>query len=125
MEFDLQTIGVDLLWFYSGSMSIRRLRVWVNGLPPSCRLWSLMRKRLREEGAPGTAIEDLPPEAWSETDWQLAEVRDLLGLFIWVYSASHRGKNDPEPPKPDPVPRPGGEKRRSRAVNKWIAGFGR
>lgn len=116
--------GIDLADYYRETLTLRRLRVLVAGLPAESRFKTLMRARLRESGAPGTAIEDLPPESWTGAEWQLADVRDLLAIVIWMYASTHRGDSKSAPPAPEPVPRPGGVPRRRRAANAWFAGFG-
>lgn len=106
---------------YRGSLSLRRLRVIVAGLPVSSRLKTVLRAEYRASGQPGTPIEDLPPEAWSETDWQLADVRDRLGTLIHLYCSVHRDPNSAEPAAPEPVPRPGVPRKKS--TNVWFSAF--
>lgn len=100
---------------------MRRLRIIVAGLPTGSRLKTVMRAEHRKAGGPTTAIEDLPPDAWSETDWQLADVRDRLGTLIHLYCSVNRDPNSTAPTAPEPVPRPGIA--RKKATNVWFSAF--
>jgi hypothetical protein len=80
-----------------------------------------MRAEHRKAGGPTTPIEDLPPEAWSETDWQLADIRDRLGVLIHLYTCVNRDPKSAQPTAPEPVPRPG--MARKKATNAWFSAF--
>lgn len=106
---------------YRDRVTLRRLRVIVAGLPATSRLKTVMRQQMRDARIPPTPVEDLPPETWSETDWHLAAVRDLLARLIWLYLCTHREPRTAAPDEPEPVPRPG--VRRRRRLNPWIRTF--
>lgn len=76
---------------------------------------------MRENGVATTPIEELPFDAWTETHWQLADVRDRLAVLSWQYVCAHRDPKTPAPPAPDPVPRPGAPKR--KGVSAWFDAF--
>ncbi|RLL68133.1 hypothetical protein [Streptomyces sp. Z26] len=76
--------------FYRGDITLRRLRVLIEGLPP--------------DGALGRAASG---HAWTLADMRDADTLDVLGrLFVATYNAN-RAESAPELPWPDPVPRPG------------------
>ncbi|UBU11599.1 hypothetical protein [Nonomuraea gerenzanensis] len=43
--------------------------------------------------------------AWSTQTELLAQVRDLIAQANWLFASAHRGRG-PEPPRPEPLPRP-------------------
>ncbi|MGW7473656.1 hypothetical protein ACWGIT_18935 [Streptomyces cyaneofuscatus] len=62
-------------------------------------------------------VEGLPPggalaraattSSWTSTDYQLAEVRDLLARMKVDFANANRGEKSPLQPYPEPVWRPG------------------
>lgn len=81
----------------------------------------MLRAEYRAAGGEARPIEELPPDAWSETDWQLADIRDRLAALIHLYLCVHRDPKGPEPAAPEPVPRPG--QPRKKATNAWFSAF--
>lgn len=109
---------------YADRMTIREFRVLVHGLPDDSRVKTVLRRLRREQGlVTETAIEELPAEAWSTTDWLTALLIDEIRILRWVYVAKNRG-NHAMPPKPEPLRRPGGPPRKRRAINNIFAAFG-
>jgi hypothetical protein len=121
LEFDLLGMGLDLGQIYTGVMTLRRLRVLYGGLGAQSRVKTVIRQILREQGAPGTPIEEMPPEAWSEESWQLAAIRDELATANWLFVSANSSANS-QPDRPEAVPRPGVPKKMPGA-SAWFSTF--
>ncbi|MFE7047119.1 hypothetical protein ACFVAM_01925 [Streptomyces californicus] len=62
-------------------------------------------------------VEGLPPDGalaraaskspWTSTEYQLADIRDLLGRQAVDFRNANRGEKTPQQPYPEPVWRPG------------------
>lgn len=105
-------------------MTISEYRVLVHGLPDDSRFKTVLRRLRREQGlTTETAIEDLPPEVWSTTDWLVATAIDELRFLRWVIVATQPGRKT-LPPKPELMRRPGGVPRKRKAINNVFAAFG-
>ncbi|MEV7091151.1 hypothetical protein AB0O07_35720 [Streptomyces sp. NPDC093085] len=89
----LRHYGVDLLDWYRGSLSSRRLRVLTEHLP--------------EDSAFARALHGEQAE-WTLTDHLLAAVVDHLAVANWMFATVNRDEDADPAPYPDPVPRPGG-----------------
>jgi hypothetical protein len=100
-------------------MTIRRLRVLVNGLPSTSNLHHLMRKRFEEADRQPTPIEDLPPDYWSTTDYLIAAVADNVEALAWMLA-------DPKsrPQEPHRLPRPGTKSTKKKGTAAWFGGLG-
>lgn len=83
--------------FWRGEISLRMLRVAVQGLPPGS---AVHRKMRRYE--------------WSQADELQAAVVDQLLLQRWDYARVNRAQNSAEPPMPDLVARPWEAEERER-----------
>lgn len=95
LEADLlRHYGVDLLGWYRGELSSRRLAVLVRHLPRD----SAFRLAHEGEGA-----------QWSLTDHLLAAVVDHLAIANWMFASVNRDEDEPAPEAPQPVPRPGAD----------------
>ncbi|MFE4693744.1 hypothetical protein ACFRH6_27305 [Streptomyces sp. NPDC056749] len=85
---------MDLLDWYRGRLSSRRLAVLVKHMPRD----SAVAQELHGDGA-----------EWTVTDYLLAAAVDHLAAANWMF-ASVNTDEDSEPPEPPmPVPRPGDE----------------
>jgi hypothetical protein len=105
-------------------MTISDYRVLIHGLPDDSRFKSVLRRLRREQGlVTETAIEELPPEVWSTTDWLVATAIDELRILRWAVIASQPGRKK-APPKPEFLRRPGGTPRKRKAINSVFAAFG-
>jgi hypothetical protein len=125
LEYDLLTRGIDLGDLYTGEMSIRRYRVLVRGLPDDSRTVAVLRRLARaQKVATTTALEDLPPEYWSNTDWLLWRMEYQVQNLIWHYVCTHLGKGKTRPPAPTPLPHPGGVPKRRKTLNAWFGAVG-
>ncbi|MFK4070335.1 hypothetical protein [Streptomyces sp. NPDC029674] len=95
LEADLlRHYGVDLLGWYRGELSSRRLAVLVRHLPGDSAF------RLAHEGEVAQ---------WSLTDHLLAAVVDHLAIANWMFASVNRDEDEPAPEAPQPVPRPGAQ----------------
>ena len=118
-------LGVDLAGYYTGALSLRRIRVIVRHLPGDSRLAKLDRARRRAAGiVTESNIEEADPSVWSQTEWLLMHVHDQLTLLNHAYLSAHRDpKKSPTPP-PKFMPRPGGQKPRRKTLNAWFGALG-
>ncbi|MFF1498711.1 hypothetical protein ACFVZR_02240 [Streptomyces sp. NPDC058316] len=82
--------GGPLAAFWRGEITLRWLRVMVEGLPP--------------DGALARAAAGHP---WTQADWSAADSRDLLELLFVAFSNVHRGETAQPIPWPKPSWRPG------------------
>jgi hypothetical protein len=93
LEADLlRHYGVDLLDWYRGRLSSRRLAVLVKHLP---------RDSVTLDGLHGEAAQ------WSVTDYLLASVVDQLAEANWMFATVNRDEDADPLEYPRPVPRPG------------------
>lgn len=76
--------------FWQGRITLRKLRVMVEGLPP--------------DGALARAVSKSP---WNATQYQLAELLDRVGRMETDFRNANRAENTPQQPYPEPVWRPG------------------
>ena len=83
---------MDLLDWYRGALSSRRLAVLLKHLPPDSAL--------------GRALHGEESE-WTVTDHLLAAAVDHLAIANWMFSAVYRDEDAAMPEIPTPVPRPG------------------
>jgi hypothetical protein len=93
LEADLlRHYGVDLLDYYRGRLSARRIRVLVEHLP---RDSSLVRELYGDEGK------------WGLGEHLLAAAVDQLAAGNWMFASVHAPENAEPPERPKPIPRPG------------------
>ncbi|MFI8929090.1 hypothetical protein ACIG3E_15615 [Streptomyces sp. NPDC053474] len=85
---------MDLLGWYRGELSSRRLAVLVRHLPRDSAF------RLAHEGEAA---------GWSLGDQLLAAVVDHLAVANWMFACVNRDEDEAPPQPPQPVPRPGAE----------------
>jgi hypothetical protein len=88
----LRYYGVDLLEYYRGRLSARRLAVLIRHLPREAALVRAVRG--------------------DEVDWGLAEhllavAADRLAEGNWMFAAAHTSEGTDPPKRPEPIPRPG------------------
>ncbi|WP_172381523.1 hypothetical protein [Streptomyces sp. MNP-20] len=83
---------MDLLGWYRGELSSRRLAVLVRHLPRDSAF------RLAHEGEAA---------GWSLGDQLLAAVVDHLAVANWMFASVNRDEDEAPPEPPQPVPRPG------------------
>lgn len=76
--------------YWQGRITLRKLRVMVEGLPP--------------DGALARAASGSP---WGATQYQLAEIADRLGRMETDFRNANRAEGKPQLDYPDPVWRPG------------------
>ncbi|WSF21701.1 DUF5361 domain-containing protein [Streptomyces sp. NBC_01353] len=88
----LRYYGTDLLDWYRGGLSSRRLFTLIKHLP-----------------ADGAVQRELHGEAaeWSVSDHLLAAAVDHLAVANWMFMCVNTGEEDDQPDPPKPVPRPG------------------
>lgn len=92
LEYDLAALGIDLLDFWRGTLSPRRLEVLIRHLPPTSATKRAMLK-------------------WHHsTEDILADVFDVLAGANWQRAHSR----ERPVPYPKPYPRPGDELRRQQ-----------
>lgn len=118
LEYDLLTKGIDLGDLYTGELSIRRLLLLTRHLPHDGAMHSLLRKLRREAGVNSTVrAEDLPPDAYSQTEWLLMALHDQLQILRHtVLSIVSRDRVPP----PEFLPRPGQMSKRRKTLNAWF-----
>jgi hypothetical protein len=96
--------GIDLLDVYRGRMSIRRLRVLIQGLPPESATRTALRNAQPEDTAGRPSGEYRPDKApWSAVEMLLAAIKDEVTLSRNAAIAIAGGK----PGEFHPTPRPG------------------
>jgi hypothetical protein len=118
-------MGVDLGDYYTGALSLRRLRILVKYLPGEAKLAKLIRARRRAAGFVDEGkIEDADPSVWSQTDWLLVHIDDQLTLLNHAFRSVHRDPKKRPPPPPAFLPRPGAEKPRRKTLNAWFGAVG-
>lgn len=94
------------------SLTWRKLRVLIEHLPPESATMTALRN-----ANPESVSEDGPDPAkgrWSQAEMLLASAVDELRYFRHAYATSHTEKGKKGPPSPDPIPRPGTEKKKSQ-----------
>lgn len=98
-------LGVDLLDFYRGTMSVRRLRVLLEHLPPESATKTALRNAITPEDLAAAASSDYRPEEapWSSVAILLAAIKDEITLARSVAISAAGGK----PPPFVPTARPG------------------
>jgi hypothetical protein len=98
-------------------MNLRQLRVILRHLPDESAFRRQMRKLRREAGIKSDMkVEDLPADAYSQTEWLLIALHDQLTHLTYLFSRA----NFKEAPQPNFLPRPGGETKRRRTLNAWF-----
>ncbi|WP_327712374.1 hypothetical protein OG912_32140 [Streptomyces sp. NBC_00464] len=96
--------GIDLLDVYRGRLSLRRLRVLIQHLPPESATKTALRNASPEPDPSAPAPEFRPDKAaWSSEMMLLADIKDQLVLARSVAIAAAGGT----PPDFTPTPRPG------------------
>nr|WP_245793367.1 hypothetical protein [Streptomyces pini] len=88
----LRYYGVDLLDWYRGGLSSRRLAVLIRHLPRDSAV------NLADHGEAAQ---------WGAAEHLLAAAVDHLAAANWMTAALHRDEDDEPPEYPEPVPRPG------------------
>ncbi|GAB7187148.1 hypothetical protein ATKI12_6979 [Kitasatospora sp. Ki12] len=89
---------------YRGRLSLRRLRVLVEHLPPDSATKTALRNALAASERERLAEESRPDlAAWSGAELLLASILDAIRAQTAVAVAAAGGK----PTMPDPTPRPG------------------
>ena len=96
--------GIDLLDVYRGRLSLRRLRILIQHLPPESATKTALRNEAEEQGAATSSAEYRPDKApWSGVEIMLAIVRDEIRQNTNAAIAIAGGT----PPEFTPTPRPG------------------
>jgi hypothetical protein len=88
----LRYYRVDLLDYYRGTLSPRRLRVLIEHLPRDAALVRALHGEVAE---------------WGLTEHLLAGAVDELAVGNWLFVAANSDENADVPERPRPVPRPG------------------
>jgi len=79
VEADLHRIyGVDLVGLWSGQLTLRKLRVLIEQLPPDCATAYALA---------GAELGQL--SGWRLTDLLLGRLADELALYRWQWEAAH------------------------------------
>jgi hypothetical protein len=122
IEADLQRFyNVDLLDMYrpDGKLSLRKVVVLVNHLPPESTTMTAIRNSVTPEIAALAGEGTNPAEApWSQVEMLLAAAVDELRGFRYMYISAHVEKGQAGKP-PDPIVRPGldGKTKRKTLTN--------
>ncbi|MFB6875665.1 hypothetical protein [Streptomyces sp. NPDC056323] len=82
--------GGPVAAFWRGEITLRWLRVMVEGLPPN--------------GATARAVAG---HHWTHADWAAADTRDFLDLLFVAFVNANRDPKKPAAPWPEPSWRPG------------------
>lgn len=85
---------MDLLDYYRGRLSPRRLRVLIRYLPRDSALVRAVHG---------------PVADWGPVEHLLASTVDELAAANWLFVSANLPENADSPPRPDPVSRPGAE----------------
>ena len=123
MEADLQRYyRVDLRDLWRGGLTLRRLRVLLDGLPPDSLWWTAMRQRDDLLATAGGG--DVDTARWDTTHELLAALIDATNEVAWTVAQVNSKHKLPSPSR---FPRPGTKPRRrsmsptNRArVQQWI-----
>ena len=125
MEADLQHhYQVDLRDLWRGGLTLRRLRVLLDGLPPDSLWWTAMRHR-PDAPPPQPGRGDVEAVRWGTSHELLAALIDATNAVGWAVFQSQSRKKIP-PPKPFPRPQVGPVKARtgmSQATRDRIRGW--
>lgn len=116
MEADLQHYyKTDVRGLWSGGLTLRRLKVLLDGLPPESLWWTALRQRPDSVPAADTGA-GLDAVRWGTTDELLAALIDATRETAWtVAQVSSRKKLPP----PKPFTRPGtAPSRRARTISR-------
>lgn len=89
--------------FWRGEITLRKLRVMVEGLPPN-----------------GALARAVAGHHWQQRDWHGADMVDLLGRVLTVLINANRGEKASAIPYPEAVWRPD-DKARAKAKKKKAA----
>lgn len=122
LELDLLPAH-DLGDYYTGDLTLRRLRLLIRSLPPDSRLGKLSKARRAAAGIVDTPqpISDASPDIWSQEEWLLVAIHDQLQLQLWSFLQAHSQKRIPMPKL---LPRPGEESTRRKTLNSWFGAVG-
>lgn len=90
----LRYYGIDLLDYYRGRLTARRLRVLIRHLP--------------RESALVRAVHG-PVADWGPVEHLLASTVDELAAANWLFVSANLPEHADAPPRPEPVHRPGVE----------------
>lgn len=82
--------GGPVAAFWRGEITLRWLRIMVEGLPPD-----------------GAVARAAAGNHWTQRDWAAADSRDLLELLFIAFANVHRGEKGQPIPWPEPSWRPG------------------
>lgn len=93
--------GIDVLDVYRGRLSLRRLRILIQHLPPESATKTALRNAQPDDAPAGESRPDLAP--WSGAEMLLAAVLDAVRMNTNVLVAANGGK----PGDFKPTPRPG------------------
>jgi len=123
VEADLQHYyGVDLRDLWRGGLTLRRLRVLLDGLPGDS-LWSTALRR-RDDLPPAPAGGDVDTVRWDTTHELLAALIDATQDVAWTVAQVNSKSKLPSPsrfPRPGVKPRRKGISHENRArIQKWI-----
>lgn len=96
IEADLQRFyAVPLTDLWTGRLSLRRLRVLLNHLPPDCATAYAV-----------TGYDSGPLRGWALSDVLLGRVLDELSAYRWQWETAHQTKGTRRRPPESVLPRP-------------------
>jgi hypothetical protein len=98
----------------------RRLGVLIRRLPPESATMTALRV-----AHPDSVTEDGPDPAegqWSQTEMLLAALVDSVRILQWTYVSAHVDKGQ-RPERPQPIPRPGIERKKRKRLSDAQAEF--
>jgi hypothetical protein len=102
------------LWREDSSLTWRRLKVLIDGLPPESLTMTALRNEHEESSEAGdNQVDDAEPGEgrWSHTDVLLARLIDAVNENTWAVMQT---QSEETVPKPDPIPRPGVKQTRTK-----------
>jgi hypothetical protein len=96
-------------------MTVRRLRVLIQGLPPQSATMTALRNGLSDEELAEQADRGEPEKGrWSQQEQLLAAVYDRLGAIQHVLVLSNHSGKGPKPKPPELMRRPGAKPKRQK-----------
>jgi hypothetical protein len=98
-------------------MTVRRLRVLIQHLPPESSTWTALRNSMSDEELAAQADKGEPEKGrWSQQEQLLALVADRVADVSFVLRAVNTESKAKKPRPPEPIRRPGAKPLRPKQV---------
>ncbi|MCX5407516.1 hypothetical protein OHA37_27085 [Streptomyces sp. NBC_00335] len=98
-------------------MTVRRLRVLIQGLPPESGTLTALRNAMPEEELDEQAEKGEPEKGrWSQSELLLASAIDALRRVEYVLICANTESKRARPSPPEPIPRPGAKTRKPKVT---------